>query len=197
MRILLATALLFAPIAPAVAAAPTTCRDDVKAIVAGLLTHGPYEMTSTMQIAGGEMHSVAEVVPGVGVHTRTTGEFGSTELTIVGDRMWRHSADTGWAEEPLNENHFANVLQTDFFEAMDEMVRPRCDGLVTRDGAQYLSFGMGVDIPDTSVDVTLLVAPGTRRIERVESHTNIAGHLSSDTVYYRYDPTLTVTAPLP
>jgi hypothetical protein len=48
-----------------------------------------------------------------------------------------------------------------------------------------------------SVDLTLLVAPQTRRIERVESHTNIAGRLSADTVYYRYDPTLTVTAPLP
>ncbi len=198
MKTPLLTAILstFLATTSPVAAFSTNCPAEIKATVAGIFQHGPFEMTSTMDGISGRSLTVGQIVPGEAMHSHTEVGGHTGELIIADGRMWRRSNDGPWTEHPLENDYLAQLTHPPFFDALDVMVRPRCLGLTESDGRTFLGYRFGIDTPDITIDLTFYASPDSRLMARVDAVIAIAGDESSSTALYRYDPTITIEPPM-
>lgn len=195
LALALATLLLVPPL-PATAATSNVCREEIKDAIYHTLHSGPYEMTSVMHTVTGDHRTVARIVPDVGIDSRTeiVGGNGINEFILIGDRFWQSYGD-GWTEKPTAPGTFERAMSAQLLTDLNALVRPRCLGLVEIEGANYIGYSFGTEVPDITTESTFYVDPDTSLTARAAGRMVILGDLSTTITTFRYDSSIIISPP--
>ncbi len=190
----LAGTAIFAAAALLVSPAQADCLSDIKTILASSLTSGPYATELTSEAGG--MTITAEVLPPNALHSKTIMADTTMEVTVLDGRAWMDMGQ-GWREMPATTA--ASFLEG--FQGAAAMLEgvtaEQCLGTQIVEGRDLLVFKYDITISSIPSKATMYVDPATRLPVVVESLSDVAGTSTDTRATYRYDPTLTTTAPAP
>lgn len=187
MRIFLIAAAAIAVAAPAHA----DCTADLKAILTGSLAAGPYVMEMTTD----QMTMTAEFVPPGALHALTNIGGATQEMTVTGGKGWM-KIGANWTAMPDTLAAQMTSSIAGAAEMMDQVTLPQCLGTQNFEGKDYLAFKYDFAAPGVETSSTMYVDPATRLPAIVVGTSTAAGKTTDTRATYRYDPTVTVTAPM-
>lgn len=173
------------------APAQADCLSDLKAVLAGSLTGGPYVMELTTD--GTTM--TAEVVPPSAIHATTSFGDATQEMTVLDGKGWMRVGET-WTQMP---DTMAAQMTTGLEGAagmIDQVGDAECLGTQNLEGKDYLAFKYSFAMSGVESSSTLYADPATKLPLVILGTSTAAGKTTDSRATYRYDPSLTVSAPM-
>ena len=187
MRIALAALAVVSLTAPAHA----DCIGDLKAVLTGSLSAGPY----VMELTTDQMTMAAEMVPPNAMHSKTVMPEMTQEMTVLDGKAWMKMGEA-WTAMP---DAMATQMTAAFTGAagmMDQVTSAECLGTQNLEGKDYLAFKYDFDIAGAQTTSTLYVDPATRLPAIVIGSATMGGTTTDTRATYRYDPSIIVSAPM-
>jgi hypothetical protein len=187
MRIVLVAAVAIAFAAPAHA----DCLTDLKSILTGSLAAGPY----VMEMTSDQMTMKAEFVPPDALHATTAVAGGTQEITVTGGKAWMKMGGK-WMSMPDAVATQMTAAIGGVGSMIDQVTSPECLGTQNFEGKDYLAFKYDFAATGVTSSSTLYVDPATKLPAIVVGTSTAAGKSTDTRATYRYDPSVTVTAPM-
>lgn len=193
MRLSLILALAASPLLGAPAFAD--CADDIRDIMARSIASGPYHMETRVTSPAGEVSMTGEIVPPTGMHVKSVMAGQTTEMTLVDGKGWMQMAGA-WTELPPEmAGTMTDAFSPKSLKVLAGMTDAQCLGEQSIEGGKALQFSYAYAVAGVSTVTTLYADPATRLPVRLESRADVSGMKTETVATYRYDPSITLSAP--
>lgn len=193
MRLSLLVALAASPLLSAPAFAD--CADDIRDIMARSIASGPYHMETKVTSPAGDVSMTGEIVPPTGMHVKTVTAGQTTEMTFIDGKGWMQMAGN-WTELPPEmAGTMTEAFSPKSLEVLAGITDAQCMGEKAIEGGNALAFSYAYAVSGIDTVTTLYADPATRLPVRLESKADVAGMKTETVATYRYDASITLTAP--
>jgi hypothetical protein len=168
------------------------CLADLKSVFDRSLSGGPYLM---QLVANDGTAMTTEAVPPASFHSKTSIEGATQEMTVVDGKGWIR---LGGSWEPMPDDLAAQLTAglASAIGAIDQVVGSQCLGAQVFEGRDYVGFRYDFALPPAAGSSTLYVDPETGLPAIVISTATVDGKTTNTRTTFRYDPGITVSAPL-
>ena len=173
------------------APAQADCLADLKAVLAGSLAGGPY----VMELTSDGTTMTAEVVPPSAIHATTSIGGATQEMTVLNGKGWMRVGES-WTQMP---DTMAAQMTTGLEGAagmLDQVGDAECLGTQNLEGKDYLAFKYSFAMAGVESSSTLYTDPATKLPAIILGTSTAAGKTTDSRATYRYDPSVTVSAPM-
>lgn len=173
------------------APAQADCLADLKSVLVGSLTGGPY----VMELTSDGTTMTAEFVPPSSLHATTRIGGTTQEMTVVDGKGWMQIGGS-WKAMP---DALASQMTSGIAGAagmIDQVGDAECLGTQNFEGKDYIAFKYSFATAGVESSSTLYVDPATKLPSIVIGSATAAGKTTDTRATYRYDPSVTVAAPM-
>lgn len=184
-------ALITLAIVAFAAPAQADCLADLKSVLTGSLTGGPY----VMELVSDDMTMTAEVVPPASIHATTHIGGATQEMTVLDGKAWMQMGGT-WTQMPDTMAAQMTAGVSGAAGMIDQVAGAECLGTQNFEGKDYLAFKYDFAMSGMESSSTLYADPASKLPLLVLGTATAAGKTTSTRATYRYDPSVTVTAPM-
>lgn len=172
------------------------CADEIKAVMAAAMNSGPLHMESTITAPETTMTMSGDMVPPKNMHMNVDTNGQAVEMVILDGKAWMNVGGN-WTELP--EDAAAEIAKSfDLADtsSLDAMTDAQCNGTVTVDGEDYLSYQWNLIVEGADTVSAILVDPENEVPVHMETSVTNNGTETTVEVDYTYDDSITVTAPM-
>ena len=173
------------------APAQADCLADLKSVLTGSLTGGPY----VMELVSDDMTMTAEVVPPASIHATTHIGGATQEMTVLDGKAWMQMGGT-WTQMPDNMAAQMTAGVSGAAGMIDQVAGAECLGTQNFEGRDYLAFKYDFAMSGMESSSTLYADPASKLPLLVLGTATAAGKTTSTRATYRYDPSVSVSAPM-
>ena len=172
------------------APAQADCLADLKSVLTGSLTGGPY----VMELVSDDMTMTAEVVPPASIHATTHIGGATQEMTVLDGKAWMQMGGT-WTQMPDTMAAQMTAGVSGSAGMIDQVAGAECLGTQNFEGRDYLAFKYDFAMSGMESSSTLYADPASKLPLLVLGTATAAGKTTSTRATYRYDPRVSVSAP--
>ena len=183
-------------VSPAAATEPdTACVSQIKQIMADGEQGGPYELTTLVDSPYGDTSTVAEYLPPQGLHMRTEMNGGVFEYTYLDGKGWTNFGSAWTDMDPAMVAGFAKVFDGSALDIYDHLSNAQCFGPLVYENRPVLKFTYTYDNGTGPIENEFYADNATHLPAKVVTVSKTADATITVTSTYRYDDSITVTAP--
>ncbi|CAN7612837.1 hypothetical protein LJR016_004615 [Devosia sp. LjRoot16] len=173
------------------APAQADCLADLKSVLTGSLTGGPY----LMELVSDDMTMTAEVVPPASIHATTHIGGATQEMTVHDGKAWMQMGGA-WTAMPDSMAAQMTAGISGAAGMIDQVAGAECLGTQNFEGKDYLAFKYDFAMAGVESSSTLYADPATKLPLLILGTSTAAGKTTATRATYRYDPSVTVSAPM-
>lgn len=171
------------------------CADEIKAVMEAAMSSGPLHMETTITSPDSVMTMSGDLVPPQNLRMTVTTNGQGVEMVILDGRAWMKVSEL-WVELPPDAAaEVASTFDLSNTSALDDMTDAQCNGTVTVDGEDYLSYNWNLSAEGADTVNAILADPEAMVPLYMETEVTTGDVVSQVVVDYTYDETITITAP--
>ena len=148
-----------------------------------------------MELTTDQMTMTAEMVPPNAMHSKTVMPEMTQEMTVLDGKAWMERGGA-WTAMPDSMAAQMTAGISGAAGMIDQVAGAECLGSQNFEGKDYLAFKYDFAMAGVESSSTLYADPATKLPLLVLGTSTAAGKTTATRATYRYDPSVTVSAPM-